>query len=105
MDEIQGVAVIVGFLVMGVVAVGATLFLSVAIWVFFPARFQFSRDLPSHLSTPYGPLRLTALVGVGSRRKARWFFGLMLLKEGEAPRSRVVAKKPPPPASSTKVTP
>ena len=86
-------ALLVGYAVFTAAGFALAALACALVWAFFPARWQFSRDLPSHLDTPYGPLRLTALVGLASRHKSRWFFGLMLLKEGEAPRPQVLAKK------------
>lgn len=83
----------IGYTVSWLAIVALGLVVLVAIIALFPARWQFSRDLPSHLDTPSGPLRLTAMVGIGSRWRARWFFGLMMMKDGESPRARIVTPK------------
>lgn len=90
----DAIATMVGYAVLVAGGVGLACVAGVLGWAFFPARFEWARDLPSHLATPSGPLKLTALVGVGSRHRARWFFGFMLLKPGEAPAAKVLARKP-----------
>lgn len=76
---------VLGYVVLAVLAglsVGAAL---LALWAFFPARFDWKRNTPSLLKTPSATLAIDALIGVSSRGKAKWFFGFMLVSPGQEP--------------------
>lgn len=78
---------LIAFCMIGIATVSAILT--------FPIRFDFKRDTPSFLDTPNGPHNLNLFMGIGSRRRMRWTFGLMLWdREGTpARRAKVTATK------------
>jgi hypothetical protein len=84
---------IVGWSVIAISCAGLVAWLALWVWFVFPARFVFARDTPSHIDTPFGLLRITLFTGVTGRTQSRWFFGFMLMKDGEAPRAKVMARK------------
>ena len=78
------IATAVGYIVL--VGGGAALCLLalLAIWVWFPIRFDVNRNTPSQLLTPHGRFNISLLCCLSGRREPGWLFGLVLLDRGSA---------------------
>ena len=75
----------VGVTVMGIAALVGVAYGVLLAWHFRPARLHCLRQTPSFLKAPHGLYSIDLSLGLGSRRKFRWFFGLMVFGQRPEP--------------------